>query len=398
MAVGGGLVLFGAFLPWVEGPFRGDLSFGWFGGWFGWMALLTGGIAGIAWFLRSNRLLAVCGMAGVGLCALALFYLAFRDPSFGSLVDENTQYTGITRFSRRYLPANRGIEPSFKANLFTETLFDRLTTAVYFMSRGWWFCLVGGGLLLVGAMKGDGKGILRWTAVGVSAALLGPSLMLLSGLAAEIQQARGDRQMASGRYVEAIQYYESARRWDPQWTGSEGFYARMGEASIRLGFSSDPNGRFYQGRRYEKEGRHDAALSEYFLAMKEVSSPLTGLIQKRIASIYVALGQASYRKRNVGEAVRHWERALSFDPTQIQVAYFLNRAYFDQGRYEQGIAMGRFLLSQSKNLSLNANVQANIGDGYWKLNDFARARVAYEASRSLDSQGNFRIFKSLGGT
>jgi hypothetical protein len=47
---------------------------------------------------------------------------------------------------------------------------------------------------------------------------------------------------------------------------------------------------------------------------------------------------------------------------------------------------------------LNANLQANLGDAYWKLNDFTNARASYEASISLDSFGNFRIFKSLGGT
>ena len=89
---------------------------------------------------------------------------------------------------------------------------------------------------------------------------------------------------------------------------------------------------------------------------------------------------------------------MAFDPAQLQVPYFLGKAYFDQGRYEESIAMGRFLLYRSQNRLLNANMQANLGDAFWKINDFTSARVAYEASMRLDPFGNFRIFKSLGGT
>ena len=89
---------------------------------------------------------------------------------------------------------------------------------------------------------------------------------------------------------------------------------------------------------------------------------------------------------------------MALDSTQIQAAYFLSRAYFDQGRYQQSIVMGNALLARSRNPLLNANVQANIGDSYWKLKDFGSARKAYEASMNLDTYNNYRMFKSLGGT
>ena len=134
-----------------------------------------------------------------------------------------------------------------------------------------------------------------------------------------------------------------------------------------------------------------------YVAAQEASVQLQEIVHKRIAWTYVAMGLAWYPKGEISTAIRWWEAALALDPSQVQAAYFLGRAYFDEGRYEQSIAMGRFLFSLTNRL-LNANLQANLGDAYWKLNDFTNARASYEASISLDSFGNFRIFKSLGGT
>jgi tetratricopeptide (TPR) repeat protein len=107
---------------------------------------------------------------------------------------------------------------------------------------------------------------------------------------------------------------------------------------------------------------------------------------------------ALFRRGGVGPATAEWERALAYDPSQYQAIYFLSKAYFEQARYTQSIAMGQLLLLRSRNPVLNANVQANIGDGYWKLEDYDRARTAYQLSMRLDSQGNFRGYKGLGGT
>jgi tetratricopeptide (TPR) repeat protein len=125
---------------------------------------------------------------------------------------------------------------------------------------------------------------------------------------------------------------------------------------------------------------------------------LREVIEKRLAWTIIDRGMASFRRGGVGPAIGEWEGALTYDSTQSQAVYFLSKAYFDQARYEQSVAMSRLLLSQSQNRVLNANVQASIGDSYWQLKDYERARIAYQASMRLDSHGNFRGYKSLGGT
>jgi tetratricopeptide (TPR) repeat protein len=324
--------------------------------------------------------------------------LALVDPALWSLVDESAQAGNIIFFSSRYLPGNFGIAPTFQSDLSTETLIDRLMTAFYFMGWGWWVCLLGSLLLLIGCLMIKGMLRLRWMAITAIVVLAGQGLVLFPALAAQYLEEKGDHDLATGRYAQALQRYESAQRWNSQLASSERTHLRIGEGYYSLELIAHPNARLYLGERYAQQGNYKAAIAEYLMASQEASTPLKVVLAKRIAWIYIDRGMVQFRRGQVGPAIGHWERAVAFDQAQVQATYFLAKAYFDQARYEQSIAISRFLLSRSLNPLLNANIQANIGDSYWKLNDFDNARTAYEASMRLDLYGNYRIFKSLGGT
>lgn len=389
-------------LTWIAAPIRGGIS-----GMdveagialpVGWWVVVVAGIGGTGWWLRSRGLVALCGLAGVGLGGYVVLHVVFGNPLFWSLLDENAQYADIMNFSWRYLPANMGIEPTFRMGLSADTPIDRLVTALYFIGRGWWLCMAGSLLaFVIGVRSGRGDAT-RWAAAGAVVLLAGVGLMAASGFAAHHHIERGDRGIAQGEYAGAIARYDAALRWDPQMAGSEPFQLRLGEMYARLGMTAHPVARLYLGDREAREGKPERAVSEYLLAAREAQDPLRAMIERRVALTYIRMGLAQYRKGNAGQAIDWWERALAYDPTRIHAAYMLARVYFDQGRDEQSIAMGRLVLSQSRNRLLNANVEANIGDAYWKLNDGQRARAAYEASMKLDPHANFRIFKSLGGT
>jgi tetratricopeptide (TPR) repeat protein len=269
---------------------------------------------------------------------------------------------------------------------------------LYFMGWGLLVCLTGGLLVLIPCFKISGRRSIRWAVLTTSVVLGAQGIVLFRGFTAQHLQEHGDRDVAQGRYAEAIERYTAAHGLDGQLTRSELSHLHLGEAYYQLGIPSHPNARFYLGDRYTRAMNFDAALAEYRLATQEASAQLREIIHKRIAWTYIAMGLAWYAKGKFAAAVGWWEQALTFDPRQVQAAYFLGRACFDEGRYEQSIALGRFLLSRSQNQLLNANLQANLGDAYWKLNDFTNARLAYEASIRLDSFANFRIWKSLGGT
>jgi tetratricopeptide (TPR) repeat protein len=395
MAIGVLLLAMSSPLSWISGPISGganpSVSFG-------WSAVLIGGMAGIAWLYSASRALVVCAGLGLGLGIFSVLYLALMDPALWSLVDENAQAANIILFSSHYLPSNFGIAPAFQPNLSTETLIGRLATAFYFMGLGWWVCLLGSLSLLSGCLTIKAMPRLRWMALTAMVACGSQGLLLGKGVVAQYFQDRGDRYMARGQYAEAVRQYEAALRYDRQLAGSERLHRYCGEAYYHLGTPSHPQARLYAGDRYARERNPEAAIAEYRLAAQGAAGPWTSILHHRLAWTYVQLGVVQYGRQESGGAIAWWEKALSIDASQLQAAYFLMRAYFDQGRYEQSIAMGQFLIGRAQNPLFMADVQANIGDSYWKLKDFSRARLAYETSKKLDTYANFRILWSLGGT
>jgi hypothetical protein len=385
-----------AWLVWVSAPISGgtnpSLTFGWLAG-------VIGGVAGMAWVCRSIGIMAACSAAGLNLVMFALLHLALMEPAFWQLVDENAQAANIISFSHRFLPGNVGIPPTFHPNPEIETLPGRLATALYFMSWGWGMALVGSSLLLLGCLtSSDRRRTLRW-ALLAAVLLFSSQAILLSGrFAAEYSQEMGNRHMALGRYAEAIRRFERAQYQSPLLASSEQVHLRLGEAYYHLDMASHPNARLYLGDRYAQQSNFKAALAEYLLAAQEAPVPLQRILEKRMAWTHVDRGIVELRREQIGSAVSHWEQALFFHPDHVQAMYFLARGYFEQSRYEQSIALSQRLLSHSRNRLLNANLQFNMGDNYWRLHDFDKARRAYEASLRLDPYGNFRIFKSLGGT
>jgi tetratricopeptide (TPR) repeat protein len=382
------------FMPWIEAPLSGGMSVSGIG----WIAISIGLLGSVVCYYGSGRLLALCGVAGLGLCLFLVLHLTFEDAVFWKLVDENGQYVRMMAFSFRFLPANFGIEPTLERVLASASVLDRLATAAYFMSYGWWCCLSGSLLLLAGSLTMQSARSIRWMGATLLILLGGLGLIFFKGFAAQYLQAKGDGYLARAHFPQAIQQYEAAQELDPQLLSSEQLHLRLGEAYYGLGMSSHPHARFYLGNLYSQQGNADAAVATYLLAAQDAPSPLAEIIYRCIGRRYVTIGLAQYRQANIPQAVTLWEKASTFDQKQLMAAYFLTKAYFEQGRYEQSIAMGRWLLTRSQNRLLNANVHANIGDGYWRLRDYTRARNAYEASQQLDAFANFRIIKSLGGT
>jgi tetratricopeptide (TPR) repeat protein len=394
-AIGIVVLLASSELTWIRGPISGGVhsSIG-----IEWMAAGIGILAGLAWWLRSYRFLIFNGIAGLCLCSFSVCYLSLLDPTLWTLVDENMQSANIIIFSLRYSPGNFGIDPSFQASLPVETIIERLKAALYFINWGWNLCLAGSLLLLTPIYALQRPQIVRWIVVPFILLFSAQGLFLVDGFVSEYWRIKAEQDMVLGRYEQAIAKYEWAQKWNRQLAQSERAHYRLGEAYFYMGLPSHPNARFYLSDLDAQARTFKAATAGYLSALQEASTPLREVVEKRLAWAYVNSGMSLLRRGGVGPAIGEWERALSYDPNQVQILYFLSRAYFDQARYEQSIAMSHLLLAHSQNRILNANVQANIGDSYWQLKDHVKARLAYQASMRLDSHGNFRGYKSLGGT
>jgi tetratricopeptide (TPR) repeat protein len=179
---------------------------------------------------------------------------------------------------------------------------------------------------------------------------------------------------------------------------AERIYLRIGEAFVRQGDSDHPAALYYQGHCYEQNRGSDSAIPIWLRARETAAPLLKTILSRHIAWAYIETGLLSYQKKEISQAIILWEKALGIDSGQIQAAYYLSRAYFDQASYRKSIEAGRRVLSLSRNKLLNADTLANMGDSYWKLHDFAAARRAYQAALKLDPVDNPRIVKALGGT
>jgi tetratricopeptide (TPR) repeat protein len=333
----------------------------------------------------------------VTLGGACVVYLAWLDPAFWRLAEENAQYSSAMDFAFKYLPGNYGIEPLFAAVLPTETVADRLTAAVYFMGRGWWAAIAASALLvIVGAALA--RRLPTAPAVALVLGLLGVSLGVASALVGELMVERAEGSMTAGRHADAIAQYERARWLDPQLTRSERIELRLGEAHVALGDVTRADARFYLGVADIRRADIDAGLAKLRLAIDNADARLKPLVERRTAWEHSRAGIAAYGKGLPGTAAGWWERALTFDRDHLPAVYFLTRAYFDQGRYRESADVATVLLARSRSKLLNAQIQMNLGDAYWKLGDLRAARTAYEAAVKLDTFENYRILKALGGT
>lgn len=108
--------------------------------------------------------------------------------------------------------------------------------------------------------------------------------------------------------------------------------------------------------------------------------------EKRQALEAKNLGNDEYKKKNFDEALKHYNRAVELDPTDI--TYYLNIAavYFEQKEFdkcieqcEKAIEIGR---ENRADFKLIAKAFTRIGHSHKKLNNWKQAKVFYEKSMS----------------
>ena len=405
LAAAGGVVLLGAAgLPWLESPVdprRSSASAA--AAVLGAAILLLCalgrfGSARLRAGLTPVRLLAAAGSACLMLAAWSVLDLAYADRTLWALVDDNAQYGQIVSFSRAHLTENLGFDPTYESNVTTEGVLGRLSAAYYFMGAGWWLVLAAGLILTAGTLVVGGWWGLRATAAALIATGLFASIVIAPAAIAVHRESRADRQLALGRYAEAVRDYTAAQGLTGQAQESERIWLRLGEAYGRLGMAAHPASQLYLADRDLRVSQPDAGLSRLRLLAASAPEDVRGIVRKRLGTTLAASGLGAYTSGRVALAVARWQEAMDVDTTQTQAAFFLSRAYFDLGRYEASIAMSRQVLSRTRNKIIRADAQANIGDSYTRMGQYALARQAYEASRRLDPVANFRILRSLGGT
>ena len=133
-------------------------------------------------------------------------------------------------------------------------------------------------------------------------------------------------------------------------------------------------------------------------AMEKGSEAQAYVAKNRLGWLYIYNGLTNYKTGNRGEAIAVWKKAIEVNPAQHQAHYYLAKAYFDMGLYEEAVQENQKFLKRSYNTIFNAGVYANLGDCYSKLQDHQKAREFYYRSLALDDEQNYRAWMGLVGS
>lgn len=373
---------------------------------FGNLALVFGLLGSLTIFRPFRFLRIPIGTAslllGVTFVAkLTCFHSNLLEP----LVDINDQHMKLLLFSTVNLPPNNlAFEPSFIPGFKTDYLLDRLDSTFYFLSWGWYLTMAGGVLLVsTGLHLGIEKhnylplsAILRRIGIVLFFLFLYSLGLFLPCMLAEYQQLKGDNYLAQGNYEQALAGYLLAQRLNNQLFYHQTFRENLGEVYYKLGRADTPEYYIYRGTLLSKEGKTLETLATYQQALK--MSPDDPVIKKYLVSLYIQQGLDYFNAgSNEYSAIQSWKAALEIDPRQLQAHFYMGKAYFDMGNYEQSIVENQTFIAKSTNSILKANAYSNLGDCYVKMEKPKEARAAYLLSRSLDRVLNNRMTDSLAG-
>lgn len=346
------------------------------------------GAAGILFF-RVERVRWIVGILALALGIAFFYHLAFLNPRwFWTLLDQDRQYQKIFSFSMRYLPLNPGREPIFQANLSGDNLVSRITTSAYFLGLGWWLEMAGAAVLIATTRSS------RWVAALV---LLLGALAVIPFWRADHLRQRGDAALVRGESAKAVRDYLDSARMDSYMKFNIDFRVHRGQAYDQLGRRDEADWHFYQADRLQREGRTPDALFEFEKAFETGAGSSRRVARTELAGLEILYGLQQFESGNKEKSLLFFRKAIQVDPSQIQADYYVAKAYFDLGRYPEAIRANVRVLDSVRNPIVLANVQANIGDCYYRQGQFAEAKRYYTRSMQLDRHLNVRALKSLVG-
>lgn len=349
----------------------------------------------------SNRLRWISILSGaIGIMLSLHFFLSFSLFDSKKVIDINNlnqQEKHILSFNK-YLPPNIGTEPTFDASVTTGTVKERLYATLHFATFGWYAAILGSLSLFFAFLKsGANKNIKKLLFLIIPFIILYLVLTTFPYVLAEYHLNKGDRYIAHGMYIKAIDEYEQAKQLDKNADYLKSFHINLGKAYFFLGRSDRADYYIYKATKLMQERNFPEAVF-YLTIARSVEPPISKTVGNSFLSwAYVTYGLSEYRKGITSSAIQMWRKSLEIDPSQIQSYFFLSRAHYDISSYDESIMAGLQFMKLSKNKIMRSNVSSNIADSYYKLQKYDIAREYYMRSLFLDKYQNIRAVMSLVG-
>jgi len=351
----------------------------------------------IAFQFKAARVLCLTGIALLALAVTTLMQVAFYDPTLlKRLADEATQVQLATYFLVQYLPPNPWIEPARWRFLTFDSLAERIWSAWYFLSFGWYAALAAGVVTLSsGCALSSSRQRNRMLILGAMVLAGVFAILSWSHIRARMALDRGAYALSTGRSQQALEDYRRAMRLDGWNQLNPDIYARIGEIESSAGKQNSFEYRVYHAESLVSQNDYPSAIAEYRQLAANHDSPRW--IPARESELWTTYGQNLLNTGATGAAVAAFENALSIDPNNWLAALCLSRGYFLSGRYQQTIDLSTRLLEQLSDPQFRANLLCDLGDAQTRLGNLAAAHVAYRRAWSIDEKLARRTLTSLVG-
>lgn len=179
------------------------------------------------------------------------------------------------------------------------------------------------------------------------------------------------------KYVEAFEVYQKGLEYDPT-----NVALTQGQAEIRNAVLSQ----LMKGTPMDEDLSTPKQMAAETKEDEKVPEDENLPENKKLAKRCKDLGNAAYKKKDLTNALKHYEEAIENDPSDITFYNNLAAVYFEKKEYEKcisecekGIEIGR---ENRADFKLISKALSRIGNAYKKLEKWQLAKTYYEKSLS----------------
>lgn len=359
----------------------------------------------------------------VFLITSAFFFLFYFPVSIGFLssdwinyfIQEDQVKQSLESFIGAYYWPNIARPPLFTIESQFDSFADRVLIISKMMGWGWFLAFFGTVFLwlssnLIG--KGNKKSILIEAILFIIIISVLYCLML-DVIRADSLRRIGDKRLASGHWMQALDSYNKAIELDKTLQFSNSFVTTVSKNLYHLYGNKYPWAQLYIaeetfGSRNPKQklatiankNKNIQLALDFSLTAKPQSileRSIYHLTKQKKTDSWVEEGHFFYSQGYVKSALQAYLNAVT-NNNRLDVRFFIAHIYKHEHNFDQSINLVNKVLEPIYNPSVRSILSCSLGEIYQEAEQFNLARQAFFDCMEFDSDSNYHAAKSLSGT
>lgn len=332
----------------------------------------------------------------------------------GVFIQEDKVKRSLEGFIKAYNWPNSRPSPRFISEFEFEFLYDRVQIFIKMMSWGWFLAFVGLIILWLSSKIiyfNDRK--VRLLEVSLFLLMIGILFFLmLDSVRANNFHKSGDKKLASGSLIEAVDLYNKSIKLDKTLQFSKPFLTKVSKALYLIHGNKYTWAQFYiavqlEGNRNKNQktvdrvsfNRNVRLLLDDALKSKPdtiFETSIYNLSRQLTIDSWVEEGHLAYSRGHVETALQAYLNATLTD--RYDVRLFIAHTYKHLHKFNQSILINLELRQKIHNPFIKSMLSCSLGDTYQEAGNLNLARQAYFDCMDFDPISNYHAAKSLSGT